>query len=89
MNSWVAASIKKWSFVQGLGILRINGRRKGFQLAEKLHVYVHTGTRTHTEFCLGFEASGLLFVQSYADKSRNVYVFVSKSRIILSLKRKM
>lgn len=39
MNSWVAASIKKWSFVQGLGILGMNGQRNGFQLAEKLHTH--------------------------------------------------
>jgi len=39
LNSWVAASIKKWSFVQGLGILGINGQRNGFQLAEKLHTH--------------------------------------------------
>lgn len=39
MNSWVAASIKKCSSVQGLGILGMNGQRKGFQLVEKLHTH--------------------------------------------------
>jgi len=45
---------------------------------------------THTEFCLGFKAAGWhsVFVQSYADKTGNVCVFVSKSTIIISLKRK-
>lgn len=56
LNSRVAASIKKASFVQGLGILGINDQRNGFQLVEKLRV--HTRAHAHSLFCLGFEASG-------------------------------
>lgn len=42
MNSWVAASIKKWSFVQGLGILGIKAEEMDFSQCKSY-------TRTHRQ----------------------------------------
>lgn len=80
LNSWVAASIKTWSFAQGLGILGINGQRSGFQLVEKLHILTH-GSAWGSRLQVG------IWCLSRVTPTR-VEMFMSKSRIILSLKRK-